>query len=290
LDPLTIAAVIVIIVAVLLSAVKRFGFTQMMILGCLVVFLLEVFDPTGGIIFDLSFRPIYLENGQALYTTFTSMFVHANIFHILGNILFLFMVGVALEDRVGKRKVAIVYFVSGLVAVVVEGVLLWGSPILVLGASGAISGVMGAILVLYPRDRIPMFVGPIFLPSVAVWIAVGSWFVLEIFYVVIGVDPGVAYGAHFGGFLVGMLLGWYLPAKERRESVKELNLAALEPLAVKPELREALDRAKGETVSSVRDAWLEYFAKHARCPTCGQPYSFRGSKLKCPNDHEVDLR
>jgi uncharacterized membrane protein YqaE (UPF0057 family) len=218
------------------------------------------------------------------------MFVHANFLHIIGNILFLFMVGLALEDRVGKRKVAIVYFVSGLVAVVVEGVLLWGSSTLVLGASGAISGVMGAILVLYPRDKIPMFVGPIFLPSVAVWIAVGSWFILEIVYVVLGIDPGVAYGAHFGGFLVGMLLGWYLPTKERRESVKVLNLDALEPLAVKPELKEALERARGETVSSVRDAWLEYFAKHARCPTCGQPYSFRGAKLRCPNDHEVDLK
>ncbi|HVO77434.1 MAG TPA: rhomboid family intramembrane serine protease [Methanomassiliicoccales archaeon] len=289
-DPLTLVAVVVIVAAVGLSAVKRFGFTQMMILACLVVFLLEVFDPSGGIILDLSFRPIYLENGQGLYTTFTSMFVHASIFHVLGNILFLFMVGVALEDRVGKRNVAIVYFVSGLVAVVIEGILLWGSPTLVLGASGAISGVMGAILVLYPRDRIPMFVGPIFLPSVAVWIAVGSWFILEIVYVVLGIDPGVAYGAHFGGFLVGMLLGWYLPAKEKFESVKALNLAALEPLATKPELKEALERAKVETVSSVRDAWLEYFAKHARCPSCGQPYSFRGSKLKCPNDHEVSLK
>lgn len=289
-DSLTLVAAGVIVIAVVLSGMKRFGFTQMMIMGCLVVFFLEVFDPSQGIKIDLSFRPIYLANGQGLYTTFTSMFVHEDIFHILGNILFLFMVGLALEDRVGKRKVVIVYFVSGLVAVVVEGVLLWGSYSLVLGASGAISGVMGAILVLYPRDRIPMFVGPIFLPSVAVWIAVGSWFVLEIVYVVFGIEPGVAYGAHFGGFLVGMLLGLYLPAKAGREKVKVLNLAPLEPLATKGELREALDRAKGESVSTVRDAWLEYFAKHARCPTCGKPYSFRGSKLKCENGHEVDLK
>jgi membrane associated rhomboid family serine protease len=290
LDSLTLIAAGVIVIAVVLSAMRRFGFTQMMIIGCLVVFFLEVFDPSGGIMTDLSFRPIYLENGQNLYTAFTNMFVHANFLHIIGNILFLFMVGLALEDRVGKRKVAIVYFVSGIIAVVVEGVLLWGSPTLVLGASGAISGVMGAILVLYPRDKIPMFVGPIFLPSVAVWIAVGSWFGLEIVYVVLGIDPGVAYGAHFGGFLVGMLLGWYLPAKATREKVKVLNLAPLEPLATERELREALDRAKGESVSSVRDAWLDYFAKHARCPTCGKPYSFRGSKLKCENGHEVDLR
>jgi membrane associated rhomboid family serine protease len=289
-DPMTLVAAAVIVIAVVLSALRRFGFTQMMILGCLVVFFLEIFDPSGGIILDLSFRPIYLQNGQSLYTTFTNMFVHANILHILGNILFLFMVGVALEDRVGKMKVAIVYFVSGLIAVAVEGVLLWGSPTLVLGASGAISGVMGAILVLYPRDRIPMFVGPIFLPSVAVWIAVGSWFVLEVFYVVAGIDPDVAYGAHFGGFLVGMLLGLYVPTKEKREKVKVLRLEALEPLANKPELREALEKAKGESVSSVRDAWLDYFAKHARCPTCGQPYSFRGSKMRCANGHEVDLR
>jgi len=148
LDPLTLVAVAVIVIAVVLSAVRRFGFTQMMILGCLVVFFLEVFDPTGGIIKDLSFNAIYLTNGQSIYTTFTSMFVHADFFHVLFNILFLFMVGLALEDRVGKRKVAIVYVVSGLVAVVVEGVLLGGSNTLILGASGAISGVMGAILVL----------------------------------------------------------------------------------------------------------------------------------------------
>jgi len=136
-----------------------------------------------------------------------------------------------------------------------------------------------------------MFVGPIFLPSIAVWIAVGSWFVLQIFYVGIsGLNSGIAYGAHLGGFLVGMLLGWYLPAKESRQNVKVLNLAALEPLAIKPELKEALERAKGETESSVRDAWLDYFAKHSKCPTCGQSYSFRGSKLKCANGHEVELK
>lgn len=290
-DIFSLAAIAAIVIAVALAGLKRFGMTQLLILGCMAVFTLEIVAPRGTIIEELSFQPIFLTNGQSLYTVFTSMFVHADVFHIFGNMLFLLLVGVPLEDRVGKRKFAGIFFIAGVAAVLVESLVRWDTPTLILGASGAISGVMGAMLLLYPKDRIPMFVGPIFLPSVAVWIAVGSWFGLQVFYLAFyGTASGTAYGAHLGGFLAGMVLGQLLPAGEKREKIREVNLAPLEALATTPQLRNALDKAKGEQEREVRDAWLEYFAKHAKCPQCGSAYAFKGSKLKCQNGHEVNLK
>ncbi len=248
-DPLSLVSIAVILVAVALMFLRRFGVTQMLIAACLAVFVLEILSQPGfslgfldfsPVSLDLSYRTIYLQQGTNLETVFTSMFVHANFLHIVGNILFMFLVGAQLEDRIGKRNYFVVYFVAGVAAVLAESAFLWTAPentALLLGASGAISGTMGAILILYPRDKIPMFVGPIFLPAVSVWIAVGSWFGLQLFEIYIyGMNSGTAYGAHLGGFLAGVTMAELLPKPKRREKIKELNLEPLEPLATTPQL------------------------------------------------------
>jgi len=304
LDPLSLVGIAVILVAVALMYLKRFGVTQLLIAACLVVFVLEMLSQRGftlsdlsysQVSLDLSYRTIYLQQGTNLETIFTSMFVHANFLHIVGNILFMFLIGVQLEDRIGKRNYFVVYFVAGFAAVLAESAFLWGAPAnttLLLGASGAISGTMGTILILYPRDKIPMLVGPIFMPAVSVWIAVGAWFGLQLVEIyAYGMNSGTAFGAHLGGFLAGIVIAELLPKPKKRESVKELNLEQLEPLATTPQLKNALEHLKGEKEAAVRDAWLDYFAKHARCPRCSSALSFKGSKLKCDScEYEVDLK
>ncbi len=287
-DISSVAIILIIAVTIALSFLKRFGMTQMLIIGNLVIFFVTILGPTGVIQADLGFRPIYLQTGDNIYTVFTSMFIHDGAAHILFNMLFLFLIGLQLEDRVGKLKFAAVYFSAGLIGVLVESVVRWGSLGLIIGASAAISGTMGAMLLLYPRDRIPMFILIIFLPSVPVWAAVGSWFGLQAFFALSDPLGPTAYSAHIAGFLVGMIVAQYLPAMAKRiEKVTVSDVSGLEVLATTPELKEALEKVKHETQPDVKRAWLEYFAAHAKCPNCQGDLELKGNKLKCTCDFEV---
>ncbi len=289
-DILSVAVILIIAATIALSFLKRFGMTQMLIIGNLVIFFVTILGPTGTILGDLGFSPIYLQNGESIYTVFTSMFIHDGAAHILFNMLFLFLIGLQLEDRVGKAKFAAIYFSAGLIGVLVESLVRWGSPGLIIGASAAISGAMGAMLLLYPRERIPMFVLVIFLPSVPVWAAVGSWFGLQVLFAVSDPFGPTAYSAHIAGFLVGVIVAQLLPTLTKHEKVSVLDVSELESLATTPELRDALEKIRNETQPDVKRAWLEYFAAHAKCPKCQGALVVKGNKLKCACDFEVKTR
>lgn len=289
-DILSVVVILVIAASIGLSLTKRFGMTQTLIVGNLVIFFITILGPTETIIGDLGFRPTYLQSGENLYTVFTSMFMHGDAAHILFNMLFLFLIGLQLEDRVGKAKFAAVYFVAGLIGVVAEGFVRWGSPGLIIGASAAISGTMGAMLLLYPRERIPMFVLVIFLPSVPVWAAVGSWFGLQVLFALSDPLGPTAYSAHIAGFLVGMIVAQRFPASIKKEKASVLDVSELETLATTQELKDALERIRNETQPDIKRAWLEYFAAHAKCQKCQGALELKGNKLKCACDFEVRAR
>ena len=123
---------------------------------------------------ELGFRPGYLtEPGFAWVTLLTAMFLHAGPLHLLMNMLVLLLLGAPFEERIGTRRLLIVFFVGGLLASLGSGLLaLWqGQGGIHIGASGAVFAVMGAFALLYPRDEIPMLLGPLFLPRVPVILA-----------------------------------------------------------------------------------------------------------------------
>jgi len=147
-------------------------------------------------------------------TVVTSMFLHGGWFHLLGNMLFLWVFGDNVEDSMGHARFGAFYLLAGLAAAGLQLVLNPGSPVPMVGASGAISGVMGAYIVLYPRVRIRVlvFLG-IFITTIVVpaYLMLGYWFVLQL----LGGLPtlggeggggGVAFWAHIGGFVAGALL------------------------------------------------------------------------------------
>jgi membrane associated rhomboid family serine protease len=139
----------------------------------------------------------------ALATVFTSMFLHGNLMHIAGNMLFLGVFGPAVEDALGGARYALYYLAWGVVAAIAQ---IWvdpGSIIPTLGASGAIGGVLGGYLLLYPGNKIEIVVPLLLFSSfeVAAWILLGGWFLFQIFLP----QEGVAVWAHIGGFLAGML-------------------------------------------------------------------------------------
>jgi len=137
----------------------------------------------------------------------TSMFLHGGIAHILGNMLFLWIFGDNVEDFYGHFTYLLFYLVCGIGAGLLHVLFNWNSTLPSLGASGAISGVMGAYLVLYPRARILTLVFIFLIPIPAVIILV-LWFVLQFASGVsslgMAASGGVAWWAHVGGFLLGM--------------------------------------------------------------------------------------
>ena len=154
-------------------------------------------------------RPSYHKN--PVLSVLTAMFVHAGWLHLLGNMLFLAVFGNNVEDRFRKLPYLIFYLACGYIAAYGFAFVHPSSTAPLVGASGAIAGVLGAYLALYPRARVwslvPfLFFIPLRIPA---WIVLGLWFVLQWAYAVGGVGGGgaVAYVAHVFGFLAGLLVG-----------------------------------------------------------------------------------
>lgn len=144
-------------------------------------------------------------------TYLTSMFLHGGVLHLLGNMLFLWIFGDNLEDEMGHLGFAAFYLLSGIAAGFVHVMLSPGSHVPTVGASGAIAGVMGGYMLLFPRARVDVLIIIIILIrifTVPAWTMLAVWFGLQLIGAA-GSDPdsgGVAYWAHAGGFLVGAIL------------------------------------------------------------------------------------
>jgi membrane associated rhomboid family serine protease len=146
-------------------------------------------------------------------TLITSQFLHAGWAHILGNMLFLWVFGDNIEDVLGRTAYLVFYLLSGIAAGIAQAVVLGPSPIPSIGASGAIAGVLGAYLLLYPWTRISILI-PLFIifwtfdiPAVFV---IGWWFIQQFLYGIAALTEtaasGIAFWAHVGGFVTGMIL------------------------------------------------------------------------------------
>jgi membrane associated rhomboid family serine protease len=297
LDLFSLIAVAIMLATLVAGLSRRFSWTQMLILGNMLVFVVELFAPaalTGNtVIQNLGFRPSYLTSGDNLFTIFTNLFVHLNVLHLLGNMIFLYLIGMALESRVGKNKFIVIYLIAGIFGSLAQALAEWGSFVIMVGASGAISGAMGAMLLLYPREKIPMIVFIVFLPAVEVWIAVGSWIGYQLFAgILFGLGP-VAYLAHIVGFLVGGAVAQYMPSGTQDRAagrVVKLEVSRLVDMATNEQLKEALEKIREETQPDIRQAWLEYFSSHAKCPRCGGGLELHGYRLVSSCGYEVDLR
>ncbi len=145
--------------------------------------------------------------GEA-FTILTSMFMHGGLGHLAGNMLFLWIFGDNVEDAIGHARYVLFYLLCGLCAAAAQVLTGPGSQFPVVGASGAIAGVLGAYLVLYPRVPITVFMG-FFLMVWPAWVVIGFWAVLQFTggLHALGLEAagGVAYAEHIGGFLGGVL-------------------------------------------------------------------------------------
>ncbi len=169
----------------------------------------------------------HLTDPREIATIFSSMFLHAGWGHLIGNMWFLFLFGDNVEDRFGHFGYLFFYLFCGCCAAMTQIFAQNGSHTAMIGASGAISGVLGAYFVFYPQARVlTLFLMGIFtrLVEVPAVLFLGLWFVMQfftgIFSLAIGSDPnvgGVAFWAHVGGFVAGFIIAQFVPKVEYQQ-------------------------------------------------------------------------
>ncbi|AXC48732.1 rhomboid family intramembrane serine protease [Paracoccus suum] len=155
--------------------------------------------------------PVAVMHGVHVWGLVTHMFLHAGLLHLGGNMLFLWIFGDNLEDQMGHVWFLLFYLTCGLVAAAAQIAADPSSNVPMVGASGAIAGVMGGYLLLFPKARVDVIAIIIILIkrfTIPAWVVLVLWFGLQLFstYSTMGAESGVAYLAHTGGFLVGLVL------------------------------------------------------------------------------------
>ena len=209
---------------------------------CVVVFLLEISSPnysSGALFYSWGVIPASLVHNlqvpEEIYrvppmaTLITSMFMHGGFMHLIGNMLYMWIFADNIEDELGKTKFIIFYILSGIAAALTQVYMNTESTVPMVGASGAIGGVLGAYIVNHPRAKvlvlIPLgfFTQIIKVPAIFV---LGIWFILQFVSSAFSSSSGggVAYGAHIGGFIFGAIAILFFNRGVKR-SIRKKNIS-----------------------------------------------------------------
>lgn len=306
-----ILCILIMIGALVIAYAKKIMMVYALIISNIIIFIFTmlfkyeiIYGFTAGVPYaGLSFRSIYLsiEYLPQIYTIFTSMFIHAGFAHIFGNMLVFFFIGTALEIRIGSKKFILIYLLSGICGAIAHSFTDLGSSIPLLGASGAIFGIMGALVFAYPRDEVVMPIPLGFfmvLRRIKVVYAVILFAVFETIIVFLDVQDQTAHFAHLGGLIGGFVLAAILLRGNKTHTKegktlyydsfaprknREIDFSKLEKLATTPELKEMFIKIKNETVPQVRDIWLEHFFEKAYCPKCSNKLNHFNKEVLCEN-------
>ncbi|KXA95735.1 hypothetical protein AKJ65_00970 [candidate division MSBL1 archaeon SCGC-AAA259E19] len=206
--------------------------TIALIAANIAVFLFTFFsNDFSSIVREYGAMPKEIVAGEDLHTLFTSMFLHGGPIHLIGNVWFLWIFGDNIEDLFGRPKFLFIYFGSGVLASFAHIALNPASSVTAIGASGAIAGILGAYTIKYPRAKVVtvlfifLFIHVIKIPSI---VFLGVWAGLQMLSglatTIEGVQVTVAYWAHIGGFLAGMLMAFLLRERSstpRKEITEE---------------------------------------------------------------------
>ena len=233
------------------------------------------------------------------------MFLHADFLHILFNMFMFLLIATTFEERIGAKKFLTIYLVTGVCAALFHVLLVplfFGniSPNTgLIGASGAISGILGAYAVSYPKDKV--FFPIVFIIRMPVLVAGLIFLTMQTLYAVSDTNSNIAYLAHIGGFISGAVIafifiknkgsGLYeqVPIEKRfydsfsPPKLDKIDFSDLKEFATTPELKEMLVKIKNENVPQVRDIWLDHFFEKAVCPKCGNKLNHFNKKIWCEN-------
>lgn len=305
---ISILCIILIPLILLIGYLKKWLMVFVIIIANFVLFFVSLAFSTE-VIGDLAFRPVYLsvQYFPQLYTLVTSMFLHSvtDPLHIIFNTLMFLLIAPNFENRVGRNKLLGIYLSTGVVAAIFHAYVAplfstsFDPYIGLIGASGAISGVIGAYAFTYPRDTVFFPVGFIIMKIPV--LAAGAFFIaVQSLFAIYGGDASVAYFAHIGGFLSGIIIAAvFLRAKAKEESSmgtsgsskdqssakKFIDFSTLKTLATTNELKDMVHRIEKENVPQVRDIWLEHFLEKITCPVCHKPLNHLDRRIWCEENH-----
>ncbi|MDY6984908.1 MAG: rhomboid family intramembrane serine protease [Candidatus Thermoplasmatota archaeon] len=304
---LGLANISLLLIALLVIFVSIFyGFTRgraslAMLLACVIVFFLQMISAAVGssIVLwsdDLTLalsRPVWmiLQTDLAedpffflgsLFAPLTSIFLHGGFSHIFFNMIFLFFIGLPLEQRIGNKNFMWIYLISGLVGSFCQ----YATGIPGIGASGALMGLFGAFAYLYPHERFVVF--PFFIPipaTLLLLLLVG----IDAMYGIIGAQTGIAHLAHLGGVFGGIAVAYFL--KKQKDKIgttgarirtirkkKKLNVYGL--YTITPDLELIQDAAR-EEIPEVKKVKIESIVARGICPQCGSKPEIKGNTVVC---------
>jgi membrane associated rhomboid family serine protease len=301
---ISLIAIAIMVITLLIAYWRKLSMTYAIIIANFFVFLLTIFFP-DVIINELGFNSTYLSLSQfpQIYTIVTSMFVHDGFLHILGNMFVFFFMGIAFEQRIGRKKFLIIYFITGIIAALAQSLVQLGHPILLVGASGAIFGVLGAFAYAYPGDEIvmPVPVGIMLIMRIKVIYATIIFAIFETVIVMLSVSDNTAHFAHLGGLASGVLLAVVILGKGEEKTkhtistgpldymkIKKsdaINISHLTTLVKTQDEKKILQRVEKENVLQARDMWLEHFLEKVTCPVCNRPLKHLNRKIWCEQNH-----
>ena len=240
--------------------------------------------PSFSVVEDLG----YAQSGffRAPYTLVTALYVHGGVLHLMMNMLFLALLGVPFEDRVGHGNFFAIYIVSGIAGSLFSGI--FEPDIYGIGASGAIFGVMGAFALKYPNDEIPFFLVFLFLPRVPVYVAAFVYGGIETAYAAADPDDGIGHMAHIGGLAFGAFLAALVIQPGKKE--RYFDSLIFKTIADETEREEYINIAmeiEQADEKDVRNAWIDEFFEKVRCPVCKrQDLKMDGQGIGCVCGYE----
>lgn len=282
----SIASILIILGVLIYALWKRANLYLLLAIAIILIFILTVitavwkpYVQTSLLFWELAFMPAYLATGTNLHTIITSMFVHASLFHLVFNLLALIIIGGILEGRIGTFRLFAIFFITGIIGTLTHTVFHLDISVRfipIVGASGAIIGLLGALARLYPREKFRLFG---ILPPISAYVLLGIFLLIDTLLAF--VDTGIAHLAHIGGALSGFLIAPLIMRLELKKESAKVRTEGLESLATTPELKDILERVRDEDDVKVREAWLERFFSKISCPQCQKGLKRKRKYLYC---------
>lgn len=312
-SPYIIAVLVALMVMAYPFAIwRKLSFTATTVIVNAIIFLIYYAPYDPEVVYDvftnLGFNNQSLRTGEGLWGLYTHMYIHADFMHVFFNMLILYLMGYHFEQRVGFKWMAIIYWTTGILGGgVLNGWLTISDPTIGIGASAAISGIIGAFAIMYPRDRVPMVLIFIILPRVQVAFGALVFILFQTFMAIVQSSlpfglGNIGYTAHLAGVMVGVALGFILVKKGGVEAptsgarlgrkLKGLDYEGMRPLVRKPANEQRLDALKAEDIPEVKEVLLEDLVSRVRCPQCDSILMLhKGHTLKCERcEWKLDLR
>jgi membrane associated rhomboid family serine protease len=242
----------------------------------------------------MAVRPTYVVSGD-FYLTATvlwHMFAHVSWMHLMWNLIYLIIFGIGLENKIKRPGFLLCFIAGGVGGTLFTTAMAYLAPDFFgvypatggVGASGAISGILGTYVVLYPRDR--PFSGRGFRGFFSVWVIVLMYLAIESFFMFFNLRPGVGHGAHIGGVIAGILVAPLVrrlipPTKDAPIELAGDSLDELRSMAEVAGQEKLFRKIEEEDIPEVRQAWVEDLIKKTSCPRCGKKPGTKDGLARC---------